>query len=129
MEYYTFDKDGNYTGVTETEPKSINWTAKPYLDSFEQPKWDGEKWVESASWDKEVYAKKVNELFNEKFRELYKSKGYEDRPDVLLNCNHPIHEIEAKELCAWWAVNWEIAAKHLETADENSDAEEFIKSL
>jgi len=129
MEYYTFDKDGNYTGVTETKPKSINWTAKPYVDSFEQPKWDGKKWIESAPFDIVAYSKKVNELHNLLFEKMYKAKNYLTIGEISIWVTDAEFGAEAQSLMAWWRNSCKLVETHIENADENSNAEEFIKSL
>lgn len=130
MEYYTYDKDGNYAGVTETEPSNNLWTAKPYVDSFVAPKWDGVKWIESAEWNKAAYAKEVNEMWDALIAQKLTEKDYYSMGDVALAIitNSPFKD-EAIALSELYYRYYDLLLQHIETADENSDADTFIKSL
>lgn len=129
MNYYRYNENFEFIGVTETKPKDNLWTNEPYVDSFEQPKWDGEKWIESAPFDLKKYAEKINELHNALFEKMYKAKNYLTIGEISLWVTDAEYGAEAQSLMAWWRNSCKLVETHIENADENSNAEEFIKSL
>jgi len=49
MKYYTYNKQGRYTGNSGAEPLHNNWTSIPYLGGFYKEQWDGNNWIETAT--------------------------------------------------------------------------------
>lgn len=128
MNYYTFDNDGNFKGVTETEPTDNLWTNVPYVDSFIQPKWNGEAWEESGVFDIELFINQLSNAFDLKFETYWKAKGYTDISDLLSHAANPdsVYQIEALSLVKWSHTNWEISVSGL---NENSNIQEIINGL
>ena len=128
MDYYTYDIDGNFKGVTETEPIAVLWTKTPYIASFVAPKWDGEKWYESGVFDTAFFIAQLSSAFDAKFETYWMAKGYTDTTDLLSHAaNHnSVYHAEALSLIQWSHDEWEAAIADI---DENSNIEEIIDSL
>ena len=79
MEYYVYDENFDFNGVTETLPEDRSYTEVPYLETFLIPKFDpkSELWYESASMNdvSENEQSKIHELtvfYTEKIDALIK---------------------------------------------------------
>lgn len=130
MEYYTYSETAKYKGVTETEPDNLLWTLTPYVDSFEDPEWDGEKWIEAAEFNIQTYSEKINELHNALFEQMYKAKNYLTIGEISLWITDLEYGEEAANLILWWRNSCRAVETHLATANEASPSpEEFIQTL
>lgn len=69
MTYFRYDTDFIFAGLTEVEPNDSNWTLLPYIDSFNEPKFNSENWVENRALtqaeivniEKQKYIKRTND--------------------------------------------------------------------
>lgn len=128
MEYYRYNSEGFYIGVTGTQPNDDLWTYTPYVNSFIAPKWNGEKWIESGVFDANVFKSQLSDAFDAKFETYWKAKGYTDMFDLLSHAANPesIYNSEALSLLQWSQVNWEVAITGI---NEQSNIETIIKNL
>jgi len=78
MNYYRYNENFEYTGVTETEPTDSLWTNKDYTDSFIKPMFINGSWIEGASIE-ELAEAKIEENKQKDFacyNELLKTDWY-----------------------------------------------------
>ena len=72
MIFYTYNNDFIFTGLTEVEPTHSNWTLVPYIDSFNEPKFNVETqlWYESKVFSEQELQdeaiKQVQQFLNAK---------------------------------------------------------------
>jgi hypothetical protein len=59
MNYYRYNENFQYIGVTETQPGDSLWTAVEYVDSFIKPAWNGTQWEEVANQQDVEYFRKL----------------------------------------------------------------------
>lgn len=65
MNYYRYNENFEYIGVTETEPQDNLWTNIPYVDAFYKPMFINDIWVESANSEElEIYRKSLIPQYN-----------------------------------------------------------------
>lgn len=128
MEYYRYNSEGFYIGVTGTQPNDDFWTATPYTDSFITPKWNGQTWVESGVFDANLFISQLSRAFDAKFETYWRTKGYTDVFDLLSHTANPesVYHTEALSLIQWSHDEWEAAIADI---DENSNIEEIVNGL